>query len=993
MAYQKNTWNDHVVQNQRTYNVVSNEDGTKTLVPAFGEVIQQGTPVDAEHLNHMEDGIETAQQGVDELTEWKQDMDTDANVQAAEEMLEAVQQALEDIQTAIESVPDTWQDALKEKADLDDVYPEKEVSGSLLVLTDAEPLAAAAVVSDYGGNTPKVTACGKNMWSGSATGSVSAASKTVGMSLAEPIPPGDFRLFFHYAGARSSITLMISCSGFYVFQKAIYPPAGVSSIDSDYNIPFTIPSGKSLLSISLTFTSLADEDTGTVSNMMLMPASVKDVTYEAYSGNTYTATGTPATAEPTLKSGLCVVWASYGSMALTYRTEKYQTKAEGSAEHTALHGEIADVAEDVGTLTDVTMQAISEQVTPATGTLLIVDDAVEHNALTAFMETIPQQESGTISPSSVRNFIPFADSFISFARTGVNMLKPTIVNQLYIYARSTATYTEFQLPQSIPAGRYYIKFNYLFTNQNNISETLRVKLGSTSVLSKTSTSEVLGGEVFSMVNLTKAAAAVYVSLEGADDTQYAMLNSFALFPASLGKGADTSNYAMERIAGSVPEDAGTFYVAQLDAVAKKLYIPTQAAESLSPFAQIAKIDGKTQIKFHNGNSSVGGYKLYGCDSYKMVAYSDSMANNTCAEKDNYIYIQDSRFTDLETAKSILESLDPKFLRVKTYGTNYRKVYDMPELPDMHLEYGRNIIFCAYGNITLTYNASKIMPTALKSMISLELKSTYPSEDIQKGRFFIMNNKAYVATAYLMQGYEIIPGTNCEEIPLGARFDGTGAWAFRENLEVTANGANCHAEGSGTTASTTAAHAEGLNTNASNQAAHAEGSGATASGADAHAEGSNTEASMNHAHAEGSGTKASNLCAHAEGHSTVASGYYSHAENDSTEASGMAAHADGYYTKANHRSQHVFGEFNTADASEAAATQRGNYVEIVGNGTGGAARSNARTLDWNGNEKLAGSLTLGMGTDDETTITAAQLKALLDVEIATVQEVKTYLGIT
>jgi hypothetical protein len=34
------------------------------------------------------------------------------------------------------------------------------------------------------------------------------------------------------------------------------------------------------------------------------------------------------------------------------------------------------------------------------------------------------------------------------------------------------------------------------------------------------------------------------------------------------------------------------------------------------------------------------------------------------------------------------------------------------------------------------------------------------------------------------------------------------------------------------------------------------------------------------------------------------------------------------------------------------------VEIVGKGTSSSARSNARTLDWNGNEVLAGKLTVG-----------------------------------
>lgn len=96
---------------------------------------------------------------------------------------------------------------------------------------------------------------------------------------------------------------------------------------------------------------------------------------------------------------------------------------------------------------------------------------------------------------------------------------------------------------------------------------------------------------------------------------------------------------------------------------------------------------------------------------------------------------------------------------------------------------------------------------------------------------------------------------------------------------------------------------------------------------------------------------------AEGRSTRASGTNSHAEGGSTTASGYNSHAEGSYTTANHKSQHVFGEYNIADPSTAAATARGNYVEIVGNGTS-SADSNARTLDWSGNEWLAGSLTIG-----------------------------------
>ena len=122
------------------------------------------------------------------------------------------------------------------------------------------------------------------------------------------------------------------------------------------------------------------------------------------------------------------------------------------------------------------------------------------------------------------------------------------------------------------------------------------------------------------------------------------------------------------------------------------------------------------------------------------------------------------------------------------------------------------------------------------------------------------------------------------------------------------------------------------------------------------EGRNCEASGDYSHAEGYQTKASNTACHAEGTTTQATGLYSHAEGNQAIASGQGSHADGSYTIANHRSQHVFGELNAEDTSTAAATARGNFVEIVGNGTGTNARSNARTLDWSGNEVLAGDLT-------------------------------------
>ena len=57
MAYEKTVWKDHVVERPKTYRMVENADGTVTLVPVTGQVIQQGTALNAENLNHIEDAL------------------------------------------------------------------------------------------------------------------------------------------------------------------------------------------------------------------------------------------------------------------------------------------------------------------------------------------------------------------------------------------------------------------------------------------------------------------------------------------------------------------------------------------------------------------------------------------------------------------------------------------------------------------------------------------------------------------------------------------------------------------------------------------------------------------------------------------------------------------------------------------------------------------------------------------------------------------------
>ena len=186
-----------------------------------------------------------------------------------------------------------------------------------------------------------------------------------------------------------------------------------------------------------------------------------------------------------------------------------------------------------------------------------------------------------------------------------------------------------------------------------------------------------------------------------------------------------------------------------------------------------------------------------------------------------------------------------------------------------------------------------------------------------------------------------------------------------------------------------------------QVSFAFGEDVTASGVRSHAEGSNTHAIGNDSHAEGYSSTAEGSYTHAEGVSTLAKGNASHAEGLNTIANGSNAHAEGVYTIANGNASHAGGWFNVADTydswnewaanteynigdkvkitnentvkgyicttanSDASFTSskwnldsQMNYIESIGNGTADNARSNARTLDWEGNEWLKGDLYVG-----------------------------------
>lgn len=210
---------------------------------------------------------------------------------------------------------------------------------------------------------------------------------------------------------------------------------------------------------------------------------------------------------------------------------------------------------------------------------------------------------------------------------------------------------------------------------------------------------------------------------------------------------------------------------------------------------------------------------------------------------------------------------------------------------------------------------------------------------------------------------ITQDTNLKAFTFGSRrtnnFNKIGIMSFAEGDHIRASGNISHAEGSYTIASGNSSHAEGYHTTASGEFAHSEGLNSEAKKMGSHAEGSETIADGIYSHAEGNLSKTTGESSHAEGYQTIASGYTSHAEGKDTTASGYASHAQNRKTIAASESQTALGKFNEEDNAD-------TYALIIGNGTAELARSNALTVDWNGNiiaQGMAGMIMMFGGTTE------------------------------
>ena len=239
---------------------------------------------------------------------------------------------------------------------------------------------------------------------------------------------------------------------------------------------------------------------------------------------------------------------------------------------------------------------------------------------------------------------------------------------------------------------------------------------------------------------------------------------------------------------------------------------------------------------------------------------------------------------------------------------------------------------------------------------------------------------------------------------------SGSSSHAEGYETTASGHyGSHAEGENTIASGRSSHAEGANTEASGNFSHAEGTNTEASGVYSHAEGANTTASGDYSHTEGSGTRSNSRSQNVIGEYNITEelATYIQKKSKTTSLSTVGSLTKIYYSKTysfneetgkytltgdvgsnpdsaiyqNKTYYFINGNASGAtmyynasggyasDASlrlyagailytaSAAKSNRSIYAHIIGNGTS-SKRSNAHTLDWDGNAWYQGDVYVG-----------------------------------
>lgn len=360
--------------------------------------------------------------------------------------------------------------------------------------------------------------------------------------------------------------------------------------------------------------------------------------------------------------------------------------------------------------------------------------------------------------------------------------------------------------------------------------------------------------------------------------------------------------------------------------------PYNQSPSTSSPGNSVKIDGTGMNVYKDGDSVAfyGTMSRIGKEETSHIEIDYHSLQLKDKEKDCYLYISDRRGED-----------GTAMLEAEFVGDGETRIFDV----GVHID----TLISAIDSDDSS-NIGSISPSVKRQVIF----SKAPALDSQILISFTTVDQG--AKAYTLgtrdTSYDILGASS---VVLNRLNVAAGPDSCASGYETKAIGNNAHAEGYQTTASGSNSHAEGVGTIASgNHSSHAEGGSTKASGNYSHAEGVRTTASGHYSHAEGGGSTAGGDYSHAEGFQATASDAYSHAEGFQTIASAPYSHAGGRGSVALKSYQTVIGRYNKKDTEINADKQK---AFIIGNGTAddNTYRSNALTVDWNGNVNIAGTI--------------------------------------
>lgn len=275
--------------------------------------------------------------------------------------------------------------------------------------------------------------------------------------------------------------------------------------------------------------------------------------------------------------------------------------------------------------------------------------------------------------------------------------------------------------------------------------------------------------------------------------------------------------------------------------------------------------------------------------------------------------------------------------------NYLTVVDHPEL----------------GNIFIGFNS---LAVGEECMVLEKDGVAFGRKTIVCGEYgFAANrgNKAGYAAASF--GLNTKALANCT-FTTGIGTEATGIGASAKGEKTKAPGMFSSAEGTESQSPGMYSHAQNRKTISSGDYSHSEGSETESIGVASHAQNALTKAIGNYSSAGGIETKsigkASNSWgtqtesigenSHSDGFKTKSRGYCAVSDGVETEANGYASSSHGYHTVADSDYQSVRGTYNEIDSE-------GKYLDMVGNGYSPSNRSNAYTLDKQGNVWFAGNV--------------------------------------